>query len=87
MANQQLEEQAVELELQHQHMQEQATELEIQADALAELNAMLEARSDELERQREAAEAANRAKSDTSGSATSHERRCRHREAHPLPSS
>ena len=61
--NQQLEEQAVELELQHHQLQEQAAEMEVQADQLAALNMVLEARTEELERQRRAAEDANRAKS------------------------
>ena len=70
-ANQQLEQQALELELQHQQLQEQAAELQVQQDALQELNDELVVRTAELERQREeatsaraAADAANRAKSE-----------------------
>ena len=70
-ANQQLEQQALEMELQHQQLQEQATELEAQQEALQELNDELVVRTAELEQQREeatkaraAADAANRAKSD-----------------------
>ena len=51
-----LEEQAVELELQHQQLQDQATELEVQSEALQALN-------DDLEKQRAAADEANLAKS------------------------
>ena len=70
-ANHQLEQQALELELQHQQLQEQAAELQVQQDALQELNDELVVRTAELERQREeatkakaAADAANRAKSE-----------------------
>ena len=70
-ANQQLEQQALELELQHQQLQEQAAELQVQQEALQELNDELVVRTAELERQREeatkaraAADAANRAKSE-----------------------
>ena len=70
-ANQQLEQQALELELQHQQLQEQAAELQVQQDALQELNDELVVRTAELERQREdatkaraVADAANRAKSE-----------------------
>jgi PAS domain S-box-containing protein len=77
-ANAQLEQQAVllgdqaaELEAQHQQLLEQATELETQADALREANEELTRRGDELERERlaaraaqEAADVANRAKSE-----------------------
>ena len=62
-ANVLLEEQAVELELQHQQLQEQAAEMEMQAERLTELNTVLEARTEELERQRRAADEANTAKS------------------------
>ena len=69
--NQQLEQQALELELQHQQLQEQAAELQVQQDALQELNDELVVRTAELERQkaeateaRAAADAANRAKSE-----------------------
>ena len=55
-ANETLEEQALELELQHQQLQEQATEMEIQSEHLQEVNA-------DLEQQRVAADEANRAKS------------------------
>jgi PAS domain S-box-containing protein len=62
-ANQTLEEQAVELELQQHQLQEQTTELEMQAEALEQLNQELTERTVELERQRAAAADANRAKS------------------------
>ena len=55
-ANVTLEEQAVELELQHQQLQEQASELEEQSEKLQALNA-------DLEKQRWAADEANLAKS------------------------
>jgi PAS domain S-box-containing protein len=55
-ANATLEEQALELELQHQQLQEQASELEHQSERLQALN-------EDLERQREAADEANLAKS------------------------
>ncbi len=55
-ANVALEEQAIELEHQHQQLQEQATELEVQGEQLMALN-------EDLERQRAAADEANRAKS------------------------
>jgi PAS domain S-box-containing protein len=67
----QLSDQAAELEAQHQQLLEQAAELEAQADALREANEELVRRGDELEREREAARAAqeaadvaNRAKSE-----------------------
>jgi PAS domain S-box-containing protein len=67
----QLSDQAAELEAQHQQLLEQAAELEAQADALREANDELVRRGDELEREREAARAAqeaadvaNRAKSE-----------------------
>ncbi|HEY4131314.1 MAG TPA: ATP-binding protein, partial [Gemmatimonadaceae bacterium] len=66
-----LEQQAIELEMQHQQMQEQATEMEVQSEALQQLNDELVDRTQELEREREtamlarhAADAANRAKSE-----------------------
>ncbi|HEU4454691.1 MAG TPA: PAS domain-containing sensor histidine kinase [Longimicrobium sp.] len=62
-ANELLEAQALELELQHQQLQEQAFELEAQAEEMRAVNDELLERSDELERQRAAAEEANRAKS------------------------
>jgi PAS domain S-box-containing protein len=62
-ANRQLEEQALEVELQHKRLQEQAAELEAQGEALQLLNGALMQRSAELERQRTAADEANRAKS------------------------
>jgi PAS domain S-box-containing protein len=63
LANEQLEEQAMELELQHQQMQEQAFEMETQTEELQAINDQLMDRSEELDRQRAAAEEANRAKS------------------------
>ncbi len=62
-ANEQLEEQALELELQHQQLQEQSAEMEAQQDELVGLNDLLLERTAELDRQRVAAEEANRAKS------------------------
>jgi PAS domain S-box-containing protein len=62
-ANHLLEEQAMELELQHQQLQEQAFELETQAEEMHTINDELLERTEELERQRAAAEEANRAKS------------------------
>jgi PAS domain S-box-containing protein len=62
-ANTVLEQQAMELELQHQQMQEQAAEMEAQAEELHSVNYELMDRTEELERQRAAAEEANRAKS------------------------
>ena len=59
----QLEASALEQELQHQQLYEQATELEAQSEALHELNVELTRRSEELDRQRAAADEANRAKS------------------------
>ena len=58
-----LESQALELELQHQQLEEQATELEVQAEELHEANAALQTLNDDLQRQREAADEANKAKS------------------------
>ena len=63
MANELLEQQAVELELQQQQLQEQAVELETQSEYLQAVNDQLVAHGDELERQRAAADEANRAKS------------------------
>ena len=61
--NAQLEEQALELELQQTKLEEQAAELEATGEELRVLNEDLVERSEELERQRAAAEEANRAKS------------------------
>jgi len=61
--NEQLEEQAVEMELQQEQLREQAVELEAQADHLRVLNDALQERTDEADRQRAAADEANRAKS------------------------
>jgi PAS domain S-box-containing protein len=63
VANEQLEEQAVELELSQEQLREQTVELEMQADHLRALNDELTERGVELERQRAAADDANRAKS------------------------
>jgi len=63
VANEQLEEQAVELELSQEQLREQTVELEMQADHLRSLNDELTERGTELERQRAAADDANRAKS------------------------
>ena len=63
VANAQLQEQAVELELQHTQLQEQAAEMEALNDELAEVNEVLRRRGEELERERQVAEEANRAKS------------------------
>ena len=57
-ANQQLEQQALELELQHQQLQDQATELLAQHNTLQHLNDELMTQTEELERQRGAAIAA-----------------------------
>jgi signal transduction histidine kinase len=62
-ANGVLESQAMELERQQQQMQEQAFELEAQAEEMQAVNDELLERGEELERQRAAAEEANRAKS------------------------
>jgi signal transduction histidine kinase len=62
-ANEQLEQQALELELQHQQLQEQTAELEATAEELHAINEELASQADELERQRAAAQEANRAKS------------------------
>ncbi|HEX6911915.1 MAG TPA: histidine kinase dimerization/phospho-acceptor domain-containing protein, partial [Longimicrobium sp.] len=62
-ANGILEAQALELELQHQQLQEQAFEMETQAEEMRAINDELLERSEELDRQRAAAEEANRAKS------------------------
>ncbi|HET7464933.1 MAG TPA: ATP-binding protein [Longimicrobium sp.] len=63
VANETLEQQAVELEMAQQQLEEQAVELEAQADTLQVVNEELVARGEELERQRAAADEANRAKS------------------------
>jgi PAS domain S-box-containing protein len=62
-ANRLLEEQALELELQHQQLQEQAFEMETQAEEMHAINNELLERTEEADRQRAAAEEANRAKS------------------------
>ncbi|HET7228377.1 MAG TPA: PAS domain-containing sensor histidine kinase [Longimicrobium sp.] len=62
-ANETLEQQAVELEMVQQQLEEQAVEMEVQSEHLKALNDELMERSDEAERQRAAAEEANRAKS------------------------
>ncbi|HEX8903867.1 MAG TPA: histidine kinase dimerization/phospho-acceptor domain-containing protein, partial [Longimicrobiaceae bacterium] len=63
VANEQLEEQALELELQQEQLREQTAELEMQTEHLYALNDELQERTDEADRQRAAAEDANRAKS------------------------
>jgi len=63
VSNEQLEEAAVEMELQQEQLREQAVELEAQAEHLRALNDALQERTDEADRQRAAAEEANRAKS------------------------
>ena len=62
-ANDMLEAQALELELAQHHLQEQAVELEAQKEELQVINEELLERTEELDRQRAAAEEANRAKS------------------------
>jgi PAS domain S-box-containing protein len=62
-ANDMLEAQALELELHHQQLQEQAAEMEVQAEELSAVNLELIERTEEADRQRDAAEEANRAKS------------------------
>jgi signal transduction histidine kinase len=62
-ANELLERQAVEMELQQDQLREQAMEMEAQAEHLNAVNHQLEVRGVELERQRAAADDANRAKS------------------------
>ena len=62
-ANHTLEEQAVELEAQHQQLQEQAEELEQQSEALQSANEELQTLNEDLDRQRNAANDANHAKS------------------------
>jgi PAS domain S-box-containing protein len=62
-ANERLEAQAVELEMQQKQLQEQAVELEAASEELMVLNENLLERADEAEQLREAAEAANQAKS------------------------
>lgn len=62
-AAEQLEAQALELELQHQQLQEQATELEVQSEALQTANDELVVLNEDLARQRQAADEANHAKS------------------------
>jgi signal transduction histidine kinase len=61
--NEQLEAQALEMELQQEQLHEAAAALEAQADHLRALNDALHERTDEADRQRAAAEEANRAKS------------------------
>ena len=62
-ANDQLETQALELELQQQQLQEQTIELEEAGEELRVINEHLMARTEEAEQLRDAAEAANQAKS------------------------
>jgi signal transduction histidine kinase len=61
--NEQLEAQALEMELQQEQLHEAAAELEAQANHLRALNDALQERTDEADRQRAAADEANRAKS------------------------
>jgi len=63
VTNEHLEATAVEMELQQEQLREQAVELEAQADHLQALNDALQERTDEADRQRAAADEANRAKS------------------------
>ena len=63
-ASERLQEQAVELEMQHEQLQQAATELEVQSEALQSLNDALVERTTDLERAQFAAESANRAKSE-----------------------
>jgi signal transduction histidine kinase len=63
VSNEQLETQAVEMELQQEQLHEAAAEMEAQADQLRALNDALQERTDEADRQRAAADEANRAKS------------------------
>jgi PAS domain S-box-containing protein len=62
-ANQRLQEQAAELQAQQDLLEQQATELEAQSEQLQQTNDRLEAHATELETARNAAEEANRAKS------------------------
>jgi signal transduction histidine kinase len=64
LANDVLEQQAVELEVIQQNLEEQSTELEAQSEELRVANENLLDRTEEMERARAAAEHANRAKSD-----------------------
>ncbi|HEX6576479.1 MAG TPA: PAS domain-containing sensor histidine kinase [Gemmatimonadaceae bacterium] len=59
----QLESQALELELQHQQLQEQAEELEVQSETLQNVNDELVTLNADLKKQRAAADEANHAKS------------------------
>jgi signal transduction histidine kinase len=61
-ANQELQDQQLELELQHEQLQEQSVELERRSDELEERNTELELLTEELERRTDAAESANQAK-------------------------
>jgi PAS domain S-box-containing protein len=61
--NDQLEDQALELELQHQQLQEQAAELEVQSEELQSVNDALVLLNEDLRKQRAAADEANQAKS------------------------
>jgi PAS domain S-box-containing protein len=63
LQQQQLQEQAAELELQHLHLQEQAAELKQTGEELRALNATLQERTEEAERLQAIAEEANQAKS------------------------
>ena len=62
-ANDKLEAQALELEMQQQRMMDQATELEEAGEELRVMNEELTVQAEELERQRAAADEANQAKS------------------------
>ena len=62
-ANEQLERQAIEMEMSQQQLMEQAEELETQSEELRMLNDALTQRGEELERLRAVADDANRAKS------------------------
>ena len=62
-AAQLLESQAMELQIQHQQLEEQATELEVQSEELQAANEGLQTLNEDLERQRAAADEANKAKS------------------------
>jgi PAS domain S-box-containing protein len=63
VSNEQLEAQALEMEMQQARLEEQALEMEMQAEHLRAVNEELMQRTVEVERERTAAEEANRAKS------------------------
>ena len=63
IVNRQLEDTAVELEAQQQQLEEQAAELEVQSEELLSANDRLQSQAQDLRRARDAAEEANRAKS------------------------